>query len=68
MPKPTPLPRVCIDRVLPKDAMKYQFTRRLGRPGILHAVAPIGKTWINGSTLRVRFLGGTAAKRTIVRE
>jgi len=22
------------------------------------AIAPIGKTWMNGSTLRVRFMGG----------
>ncbi|MFN9460356.1 MAG: M12 family metallopeptidase [Acidobacteriota bacterium] len=68
MPKPTPQPRVCIDRVLPKDALRFQETRRVGRPAVLRAVAPIGKTWINGSTLRVRFLGGTAAERAIVKE
>jgi len=32
------------------------------------AIAPIGKTWMNGSTLRVRFLGGTAAEQATARE
>ena len=29
------------------------------RGGRLRGVAPLGKTWMNGSTLRVRFIGGT---------
>ena len=68
MPKPTVGPRACIDRVLPKDAMKYQHTRRSGRPAVLSAIGPIGKTWINGSTLRVRFIGGTISERALVKE
>ena len=50
--------KVCIDRILPKDLMRFQPTVR-GRAGITRAISPIGKTWMNGSTLRVRFLGGT---------
>jgi hypothetical protein len=58
--------RVCIDRVLPRDMMRLQATARSG--GRVRAIAPVGKTWMNGSTLRVRFLGGTAAQQRIVKE
>src|SRR5688572_23630835 len=54
-------PRICFDRVLPKDLSKFQHTVRVG--GRTRAIAPIGKTWMNGSTLRVSFMGGTAAAR-----
>ncbi len=57
--------RVCIDRVLPRDLMRLQPTVRRG--GRTRAIAPIGKTWMNGSTLRVRFLGGSSAQQRIVR-
>lgn len=59
-------PKICIDRILPRDMMRLQATRRLG--GRTRAIAPIGKTWMNGSTLRVRFIGGTAQQRGVVRE
>jgi hypothetical protein len=62
----TPRARVCIDRVLPRDMMRLQATARSG--GRVRAIAPVGKTWMNGSTLRVRFLGGTAAQHRIVKE
>ena len=40
-------------------------TRSGGRP---RAIAPIGKTWMNGSRLQVRFMGGTPAQKNTVRE
>ncbi len=46
-------PKVCIDRVLPTEFMRPQRTMRTR--GGERAIAPIGKTWMNGSTLRVRF-------------
>jgi hypothetical protein len=58
--------KVCIDRVLPKDLMRFQPTLQLA--GRTSAISPIGKTWINGSTLRVRFMGGTPEQHAIVRE
>ena len=61
-----PRARVCTDRVLPRDMMRLQATAR--RAGRTRAIAPIGKTWMNGSRLRVRFLGGTSAQRQIVKE
>ena len=49
----------CTDRLLPGDQMRFHSTVR--RPGGARAIMPIGKLWMNGSTLRVRFLEGTAA-------
>ena len=58
--------KVCIDRVLPRNEMRLQPTTR--RRGRTRAIAPIGKTWINGSTLRVRFMGGSPAQQATARE
>jgi hypothetical protein len=60
-------PKVCIDRMLPGDLMRLQLTRKM-RNGATRAIAPIGKTWMNGSTLRVRFMSGTPTEQTVVRE
>jgi hypothetical protein len=46
--------------------MRLQSTVRRG--GRVRAIMPIGKLWMNGSTLRVRFLGGTAAEQATARE
>jgi hypothetical protein len=59
-------PKVCIDRVLPNEEMRPQRTVRVR--GATRAIAPIGKTWMNGSTLRVRFIGGTPNDQAIARE
>ena len=32
------------------------------------AIAPIGKTWMNGSTLHVRFMGGSSTEQDVARE
>lgn len=60
--------KVCHDRVLPQDAFRQQ---RLSRPrgrDVFRAIIEFRKMWINGSTLRVRFMGGTAAQHASVRE
>jgi hypothetical protein len=59
-------PKVCYDRILPRDLMRMQATMRAA--GRVRAIAPIGKTWMNGSTLRVRFIGGTPTQRAKVKE
>jgi hypothetical protein len=47
--------------------MRFQpTTRRRGGP--VRAISPIGKTWMNGSTLRVRFMAGTPAEKAVARE
>ena len=58
--------KVCIDRVLPGQVMRFQATRGSGHN--TRAIVPIGKLWMNGSTLRVRFIGGTAAQQAKARE
>lgn len=60
-------PKVCFDRILPRDMMRLQRTMR-GRGGRVRAISPIGKTWMNGSTLRVRFMSGTPAEQAVARE
>jgi len=59
--------KVCTDRILPKDLMRLQSTIRT-REGGQRAIAPIGKTWMNGSTLQVRFMSGSSAQQDIARE
>ncbi len=59
-------PHVCVQRPLPADLMRFQSTVRRG--GTLRAIIPIGKLWMNGSKLRVRFIGGTAAQQAQARE
>jgi Astacin (Peptidase family M12A)/Bacterial pre-peptidase C-terminal domain len=55
----------CIDRVLPADLRKVTPFMSLGS-GRTRAITPLGKLWINGSTLRVRFIGGTTQQRSVV--
>lgn len=58
--------KVCHDRILPQDLVRPQPTVDTnGRP---RAVIEFRKRWINGSTLRVRFMGGTAAQQALVKE
>jgi hypothetical protein len=34
----------------------------------MRAISPIGKLWMNGSTLHVKFIGGSAAQKALVKE
>lgn len=61
----SPRPKICYDRVLPEALMRHQETVR--RDGRTRAISPRGKAWINGSTLRVRFMGGSGTQRSKVR-
>ena len=65
--KKTDRPKVCIDRVLTRDLMRVQCTRRR-HDGNLEAISPIGKAWMNGTTLHVKFLGGTPSKQAVAIE
>jgi hypothetical protein len=58
--------KVCIDRVLPRDTMRHQPTTTVN--GRTSAVNPRGKNWVIGSTLKVRFLGGTANQQATAKE
>lgn len=54
--------KVCTDRILPRELLRLQLTTR-GPQKRTRAIAPIGKTWMNGSKLRARFIGGTPAQQ-----
>jgi hypothetical protein len=62
--------RICFDRLLPQDlAQPRQIVRESGAGGDrLRAIIVFRKLWDNGSTLRIRFLGGTPAQQQIVRD
>ncbi len=65
--------RICVDVYSPARARELRALaaanlapRGLGAPGISRAIAQIRTIWPNGSTLRVKFIGGSAADRTMV--
>ncbi len=60
-------PKFCTDRVLPRDLSRPQRMRRL-RGGPSRAIIDIRRLWVNGSTLQVRFMGGTAAQHDLAKE
>ncbi|OPY74533.1 MAG: Astacin (Peptidase family M12A) [Syntrophorhabdus sp. PtaU1.Bin153] len=60
-------PKVCIDRILPRDLKRFQPTMR-GIDGRVRAISPKGKAWMNGTTLHVRFMGGTESEQAVARE
>lgn len=63
--------KICYDRILPKDLTRPMRTHSIatGVGAPFEAVFPdIRKLWINGSTLRVRFLDGTAQEQAVARE
>ena len=65
--------KVCHDRILPQDLFKPQRTLRsrggpFARGGPFRAVLEFKKLWVNGSNLRVRFMGGTQTERATAKE
>jgi hypothetical protein len=65
--KKTDRPKVRIDRILKRDLHRVHRSVR-GLDGRMRAIAPIDKTWMNGVTLNVTFIGGTASEKATVRE
>lgn len=63
----TKAPKLCFDRVLPKDLAARRPVRSL-TGGRTRAISPIGKQWPNGSTIRIRFLNGTPQQWAMVEE
>lgn len=59
-------PHICTDRVLPRDARRWAPVA--AGPQIARAIIVFRKMWVNGSTLRVRFLEGTDEQQKIARE
>ncbi len=59
--------KICFDRLLPSDTFRPQRSIDFGE-GRARAVFLFRKMWINGSTLRVRFIGGTPEQIAIAKE
>jgi hypothetical protein len=60
-------PRICFDRILPKDLNKVRPDAPI--PGAkTRAAFEWAKLWHVGQTLRIRFLGGTAQQQEIVKK
>jgi len=59
--------RFCIDRVLPRNVNRPQRLQ-LMPGGPPKAIIDFRRLWINGSTLQVRFMGGTSAQHNLVKE
>ncbi|MGH9891679.1 MAG: peptidase, partial [bacterium] len=60
-------PKICHDRVLPQELFRQQPRLRPSRGGPLRAVFEFRKMWVNGSSLHVRFLEGTASQKELVK-
>jgi Bacterial pre-peptidase C-terminal domain/Astacin (Peptidase family M12A) len=58
--------KICHDRVLPTELLRPQSLVR--RRGLSRAVLEFRKMWVNGSRLRVRFLGGTPSQQKTARD
>ncbi len=58
--------KICFDRLLPRDLYRPQRTMTFGTR--VRAVFLFRKMWINGSTLRVRFMDGSSQQHDLVKE
>lgn len=59
----TQYPKICFDRILPRDMNRPHRSFAIGHP--MRAILVIRKMWPNGSTLRVRFLEGTEEQKEL---
>ncbi|MEM8748842.1 MAG: M12 family metallopeptidase [Pseudomonadota bacterium] len=60
-------PKMCFDKVLPWNLLKPHRMRVDGL-GKKSAISPVGKQWVNGSTIRIRFMDGTKAQHDLVKK
>ncbi len=60
--------KMCFDRILPRNVNRKHRVRRDAGTGRMRAISLIGKQWINGSTITIRFLGGTQQQQSLVRQ
>jgi hypothetical protein len=69
----TEYPKVCFDRYLPPNPYQPKpalsdAQRMVSASPAVRAAILFAKRWVNNSTLRVRFLGGTAAQQKVVKD
>jgi hypothetical protein len=58
--------KICFDKILPRDINRPHRALALGDP--MRAILVIRKMWPNGSTLGVRFMGGTHQQQALAQE
>ncbi|MEE9446757.1 MAG: M12 family metallopeptidase [Arenicellales bacterium] len=58
--------KICYDKVLPRDLHRAHNIMRAASPGKAGAISLKNKAWINGSTIRIRFVSGTQAQKDMV--
>jgi hypothetical protein len=56
---------ICFDRILPRDVARVQRTMMMS-DGRQRAISLVGKQWINGSTIKIRFMNGTQDQKDMV--
>ena len=61
----TQYPKMCFDKILPRDMNRPHRSFAPGDP--MRAIIVIRKMWPNGSTLRVRFMEGTDEQKALAR-
>ena len=59
-------PKMCFDKILPRDLNRPQRVFAVGDR--MRAIIVIRKMWPNGSTLRVRFMGGNEGQQALAEE
>jgi len=60
--------KICHDRLLPRDLVRPHQTMHRRDDNVLEAIILFRKLWVNGSNLRVRFMGGTPAQQAKAKE
>lgn len=59
--------KMCFDRILPGNLGKIYKVRSMV-DGRSRAVSLIGKQWVNGTTITIRFMDGTEEQKAMVRQ
>jgi len=61
--------KVCFDRVLPGEVQRPRIGRMIVlEAGPTRAAFQVAKLWPNGTTIRIRFLGGAADQHALVKQ
>lgn len=67
-PDMTSAPKLCYDRILPRDLAAAHQSLSQGPGRIARAIALKKRQWVNGSTIKITFKGGTSAQQDMVRQ
>lgn len=59
---------ICYDKVLPRDLHRAHHISRAASPARAGAISLKNKAWVNGSTIRIRFVSGTQHQKEMVME